>query len=80
MNNPAPGIYRVSVNYYEPYVADTQATVRIFFQGDLTPSYEFTSTMDAVCDTWQVAQIDWIDHDNHPVTYQGDAHSSTCCH
>ncbi len=79
LNNPESGIYRVKVNYFEPFIVDTLATVRIFFRGDLDASYEYTSLMTGSCDTWNVAQIDWVDHDNHSVTYEGGAHSSLCC-
>ncbi|MBN2493939.1 MAG: hypothetical protein JXR96_05045 [Deltaproteobacteria bacterium] len=79
INEPEPGIYRVAVNYYEPFRGTTEATVRIYFKGDLEPTVEYQDQMTAECDTWQVAQIDWHDHENHPVTYQGGAHSSSCC-
>ena len=35
--------------------------------------------MTDTCDRWNVALIDWIDPDTHPVTYLQDSHSLDCC-
>ena len=78
LNNPSPGIYTIMVNYYE-FRGDTTARVRIYFKGDIAPTAEFQAEMTETCDRWNVALIEWIDHDNHPVTYLGDSHSLSCC-
>ena len=79
LNHPEQGTYQILVNYYEPNVSWTDATVRIFFKGDIVPSAEFATRMWNPCDTWNVAIIDWTDPENHPVTYLGDSHSNRCC-
>ncbi len=78
LNHPVAGIYRIMVNYFE-YTGNTTATVRVFFKGDVVPSAEFQSLLTEDCDTWQVGLIDWVDPDNHTVTYLNDSHSTLCC-
>ena len=78
LNRPEQGTYMVKVNVYEA-LGPTQATVRIFFKGDLVPSYEWTNTLTNTCDTWNVATIEWVDPDNHPVTYLDGFVSTQCC-
>jgi centrosomal CEP192-like protein len=78
LNNPEPGIYQIMVNYFE-YAGDTNATVRIFFKGDLAPSAEYTSVMTKDCDTWNVALLTWVDPEDHTVTYLDGNHSDRCC-
>ncbi|HSA23771.1 MAG TPA: hypothetical protein P5076_20085, partial [Myxococcota bacterium] len=79
LNNPAQGIYTLLVNYYAPFQGEAQATVRVYFKGDLVPSAEYTSRLTGDCDTWIVANLEWIDPENHPLLYLGDAHSEMCC-
>ena len=79
LNHPEQGIYTIMVNYYEPNKSWTDATVRIFFKGDIEPTAEFTTRMWNPCDTWDVALIDWTDPENHPVTWLNDSHSNRCC-
>jgi len=79
LNHPEMGLYTIIVNYYEPNRSWTDATVRIFFKGDIEPSAEFTTRMWNPCDTWNVATIDWTDPDNHPVTWLSDSHTNRCC-
>lgn len=78
LNKPVRGIYTVMVNYFE-YRGNTTATVKIFFKGDVVPTAEFQTQMTEQCDRWNVALIDWKDHDNHTVTSLGGAHSLDCC-
>ncbi len=78
LNHPVAGIYTVMVNYFG-YRGNTTATVRIYFKGDIEPTAEFEAEMTEECDRWNVALIDWIDHDNHTVTSLGDSHSLDCC-
>lgn len=82
LNRPEPGTYTVMVNYYE-YAGDTRAYVRIYFKGDVEPSAEFTSLMtnpcQGCCDTWNVALIEWVDHEDHDVQYLQDSHVDRCC-
>ncbi len=78
LNHPVPGIYTVMVNYYE-FRGNTTATVRIYFKGDVVPTAEFQTQMTEDCDAWTVALIDWIDHDNHPVTEIQNSHTLRCC-
>lgn len=82
LNRPEPGTYTVMVNYYE-YAGDTEASVRIYFKGDVEPTAEFTSSMtnpcQGCCDTWNVALIEWVDHEDHDVQYLQDAHTDSCC-
>jgi len=79
LNNPAPGTYMILVNYYEPFQGQSEATIRVYFKGDLTPTAVYTSRLTAACDTWIVANLEWVDHEDHPLMYLGDAHSSRCC-
>ena len=79
LNHPEQGIYTIMVNYYEPNKSWTDATVRIFFKGDIEPTAEFTTRMWNPCDTWNVALIDWTDPENHPVTWLNDDHVNICC-
>lgn len=79
LNKPEQGTYQILVNYYEPNRSWTDATVRIFFKGDIEPSAEFATRMWNPCDTWNVAIIEWIDPENHPVNYLGDSHTNRCC-
>jgi hypothetical protein len=78
LNRPIPGIYTVMVNQFDG-TQQPNATVRIYFKGDVVPSREWTSRMLGACDTWNVALIEWVDHENHPVIYLDDAHSLRCC-
>lgn len=78
LNNPVPGLYMVMVNYYEGST-QPEATVKIYFKGSSDPAAVFTSRMLSTCDTWNVALIDWQDHETHRVTYLQDAHSQRCC-
>ncbi len=78
LNKPVPGIYTVMVNYFE-YRGNTTATVRIYFKGDVVPTAEFQTQMTEECDRWNVALIDWVDHENHTVTSLGESHSLDCC-
>lgn len=78
LNKPVAGIYTVMVNYFE-YRGNTTATVRIYFKGDVVPTAEFQTLMTEQCDRWNVALIDWVDHENHTVTSLGESHSLDCC-
>jgi hypothetical protein len=78
LNNPVPGIYTIMVNYYE-FRGNTTARIRVYFKGDVVPSAEFEALMTQTCDRWNVALIDWRDHDDHPITALGDSHSLACC-
>jgi hypothetical protein len=79
LNHPEQGLYQIVVNYYEPHRGWTDATVRIFFKGDIEPTAKFTTRMWNPCDTWSVALIDWTDPENHPVTYLNGSHTNRCC-
>jgi hypothetical protein len=79
LNHPEQGLYQIMVNYYEPNKSWTDATVRIFFKGDILPTAEFTTRMWNPCDTWNVATINWTDPEDHPVTWLDDSHVNICC-
>ena len=79
LNHPEQGIYQIIVNYYEPNRSWTDATVRIFFKGDIAPTAEFTTRMWNPCDTWSVATITWVDPEDHDVTWLSDSHTNRCC-
>ena len=81
LNKPRPGgNYQVRVNYYRPFTGMTNATVRIFFKGDVEPSAEIYGKLTAECDTWTVALIECHNPGDYDVIDLGDeVHTSLCC-
>ncbi len=76
---PESGNYRLMVNYYPPDEGMTRATVRVYFKGDALPVAEYSSELNGICDTWNVAQIEWVDRNDHQVVSLGDSHTELCC-
>jgi hypothetical protein len=83
LNNPAQGIYTIMVDTYSENRGDTLANVKIFFKGDLVPSYEFEQLMPNLmpgdCSTWNVALIDWVGPEDHTVIETGGLVGNLCC-